>query len=224
MHPDQCTLVPVREGEVTSQAGWPPTTPVSALQETVRALRRDKIRVSIFIDPDLDAVRWASALDADRIELYTEPYAKSFAAGGREREESFARYAAAATLAHSLGLGINAGHDLDLDNLTLFRTLPHLDEVSIGHALISHALYVGLETGGEGLSRGARRISNGRSQVAAGCSLLAVAKPGCWRLAADGCMCGCRLAAGLLSRALGLATANSEQRAAISRSPYTPRP
>ena len=69
----------------------------------------------------------------------------AFAAGGREREESFARYAAAATLAHSLGLGINAGHDLDLDNLTLFRTLPHLDEVSIGHALISHALYVGLE-------------------------------------------------------------------------------
>ena len=146
VHPDQCTLVPVREGEVTSQAGWPPTTPVSALQETVRALRRDKIRVSIFIDPDLDAVRWASALDADRIELYTEPYAKSFAAGGREREESFARYAAAATLAHSLGLGINAGHDLDLKNLTLFRTLPHLDEVSIGHALMSHALYVGLET------------------------------------------------------------------------------
>ena len=145
VHPDQCTLVPVREGEVTSQAGWPPSTPVSALQETVRELRRDKIRVSIFIDPDLDAVRWASALDADRIELYTEPYAKAFAAGGAEREESFASYAAAATLAHSLGLGINAGHDLDLDNLTLFRALPYLDEVSIGHALISHALYVGLE-------------------------------------------------------------------------------
>ena len=82
MHPDQCTLVPVRAGEVTSQAGWAPTTPVSVLQDTVRALRRDKIRVSIFVDPDLDAVRWASALDADRIELYTEPYAKSFAAGG----------------------------------------------------------------------------------------------------------------------------------------------
>jgi pyridoxine 5-phosphate synthase len=145
VRPDQCTLVPVREGEVTSQAGWAPTTPVSALQETVRALRRDKIRVSIFVDPDLDAVRWAAALDADRIELYTEPYAKSYAVGGREREESFARYAAAATLAHSFGLGINAGHDLDLDNLTLFRTLPHLDEVSIGHALISHALYVGLD-------------------------------------------------------------------------------
>jgi pyridoxine 5-phosphate synthase len=145
VRPDQCTLVPVREGEITSQAGWPPSTPVAALQETVRALQRDKIRVSIFIDPDLDAVRWAASIDADRIELYTEPFAKAFAAGGREREESFARYAEAAALAHSLGLGINAGHDLDLDNLTLFRTLPHLDEVSIGHALISHALYVGLD-------------------------------------------------------------------------------
>ena len=79
------------------------------------------------------------------IELYTEPYARAFDEGGRERQESFERYAAAARLAHSLGLGINAGHDLDLDNLTLFRTLPHLDEVSIGHALISHALYVGLD-------------------------------------------------------------------------------
>ena len=143
--PDQCTLVPVREGEITSQAGWPSNTPVSALQTTIRDLQSNGIRVSVFIDPDLEAVRWAASLDADRIELYTEPYARVYERGGRERQESFERYAAAATLAHSLGVGVNAGHDLDLDNLTLFRTLPHLDEVSIGHALVSHALYVGLD-------------------------------------------------------------------------------
>jgi pyridoxine 5-phosphate synthase len=145
VRPDQCTLVPVREGEITSQAGWPANTPVSAIQTTIRDLQKAGVRVSVFIDPDLDAVRWAASLKADRIELYTEPYAHAYARGGRERQESFAGYVAAATLAHELGLGINAGHDLDLDNLTLFRTLPHLDEVSIGHALISHALYVGLD-------------------------------------------------------------------------------
>jgi pyridoxine 5-phosphate synthase len=143
--PDQCTLVPVRDGEITSQAGWPPRTPVSQLQTIIRDLQKARIRVSVFIDPDLEAVRWAASLDADRIELYTEPYARAYEKGGRERQESFEQYAAAATLAHSLGVGINAGHDLDLDNLTLFRTLPRLDEVSIGHALISHALHVGLE-------------------------------------------------------------------------------
>jgi pyridoxine 5-phosphate synthase len=145
VRPDQCTLVPVRAGEITSQAGWPSTTPVARLQTTIRDLQRDGVRVSVFIDPDLEAVRWAASLDADRIELYTEPYARAYAAGGDARKKSFDEYAAAATLAHSLGVGINAGHDLDLDNLTLFRTLPHLDEVSIGHALISHALYVGLD-------------------------------------------------------------------------------
>ena len=143
--PDQCTLVPVREGEITSQAGWPSSTPVSALQTTIRDLQSNGIRVSVFIDPDLEAVRWAASLDADRIELYTEPYARAYEHGGRERQESFESYSAAATLAHSLGVGVNAGHDLDLDNLTLFRTLAYLDEVSIGHALVSHALYVGLD-------------------------------------------------------------------------------
>src|SRR4030095_968865 len=87
------------------------------------------------------AVRWAAAAGGDRIELYTEPYARAFHAGrGRE---SFDLYARMAALAHEWGLGVNAGHDLDLANLTLFRELPHLDEASIGHALISHALYVG---------------------------------------------------------------------------------
>src|SRR5690606_24209976 len=101
------------------------------------------IRVSVFIDPAEAAVRWAGAIAADRVELYTEPFARAFARG--EGASSFRIYADVARLAASLGLGVNAGHDLDLDNLTLFRTLPHLDEVSIGHALMSHALWVGLD-------------------------------------------------------------------------------
>jgi pyridoxine 5-phosphate synthase len=145
VRPDQCTLVPVREGEITSQAGWDPDTPLAQLAGVVSNLQSSGIRVSIFVDPDPAALEWAAALRADRVELYTEPYARAFEAGGRTRQESFDRYAAASRLAHGLGLGVNAGHDLDLENLTLFRSLPHLDEVSIGHALVSHALYVGLD-------------------------------------------------------------------------------
>ena len=90
-------------------------------------------------------IRWAADLGADRVELYTEPFARAFEYGGAEARRSFAAYVEAAELAHSLGLGVNAGHDLDLDNLVMFRTLPHLDEVSIGHALISRAVFVGLQ-------------------------------------------------------------------------------
>jgi pyridoxine 5-phosphate synthase len=143
--PDQCTLVPVRPGEITSQAGWPPDARSDFLGDIVRRLQSAGIRVSVFIDPQPTAVRWAASCGADRIELYTEPFATAFARGEVTGRESFAAYARAATLAHSLGLGVNAGHDLDLDNLALFRTLPHLDEVSIGHALISRALWVGLD-------------------------------------------------------------------------------
>ena len=143
--PDQCTLVPVKPGEITSQAGWPADTPAAWLQLIVKGLKAAGVRVSLFIDPDLEAARWAASMGADRIELYTEPFARAFKAGTASGEDSFRKYAAVATLAHDLGLGVNAGHDLDLDNLVLFRRLPHLDEVSIGHALISHALFVGLE-------------------------------------------------------------------------------
>jgi pyridoxine 5-phosphate synthase len=146
VRPAQCTLVPVRPGEVTSQAGWPPDTPRHALESVVRNLRIAGVRVSLFVDPEPDAIRWAAGLGADRIELYTEPYARAFELGPTSADASLAIYARAARLAHSLGLGVNAGHDLDLQNLQTFRDLPHLDEVSIGHALISHALYVGLET------------------------------------------------------------------------------
>jgi pyridoxine 5-phosphate synthase len=143
--PHQCTLVPVVPGEVTSQAGWPAGTSSERLRAVVKRLQLDGIRVSLFIDPEEAAVRWAKHLGADRIELYTEPFARDLAAGAAQGAVSFTAYSAAAELAHSLGLGINAGHDLDLDNLPTFRTLPHLDEVSIGHALMSRALFVGLD-------------------------------------------------------------------------------
>jgi pyridoxine 5-phosphate synthase len=145
VRPDQCTLVPVMPGEVTSQAGWPADTPEEQLSGTIATLRAAGVRVSVFVDPDPAPIRWAARLRADRIELYTEPFARAFASGEAAGRASFATYAAAADLAHSLGLGVNAGHDLALENLRLFRTLPHLDEVSIGHALISHALWVGLD-------------------------------------------------------------------------------
>ena len=146
VRPHQCTLVPVRPGEITSQAGWPPETPPDQIRGVVADLRQLGIRVSLFIEPEEAAVKWAASIGADRVELYTEPFAKAFKTGDGAAERSFQRYVDAARLAHALGLAINAGHDLDLDNLVLFRTLPHLDEVSIGHALISHALYVGLAT------------------------------------------------------------------------------
>lgn len=143
--PDQCTLVPVRPGEITSQAGWSADTPRAALERVVTALKQNGIRVSLFVDPEEAPVRWAAELGADRVELYTEPFARAFERGGAVARESFETYARMARLAHSVGLGVNAGHDLDLDNLVVFRGLPHLDEVSIGHALVSHAIFVGLD-------------------------------------------------------------------------------
>jgi pyridoxine 5-phosphate synthase len=143
--PTQCTLVPVRPGELTSQAGWSPETPHEQMAGVVKSLRDEGVRVSLFVDPEEDAIRWAAEMEADRVELYTEPFARAYERGQKAAEESYATYAHAATLANSFGLGVNAGHDLDLDNLQMFRRLPHLDEVSIGHALISHALFVGLE-------------------------------------------------------------------------------
>ena len=142
--PDQCTLVPVHPGEITSQAGWSPDTPHDTLRRIVSDLHDDGIRVSLFIDPEEAAIRWAADIRAARVELYTEPFARAFERGEPQARESFAVYTRAARLAHELGLGVNAGHDLDLDNLVVFRRLPHLDEVSIGHALVSHALFVGL--------------------------------------------------------------------------------
>ena len=145
LRPDQCTLVPVRPGEITSEAGWQPDRDRELLEPTIARLKAAGVRVSLFVEADAPAIEWAAALGADRVELYTEPYAKAYAVSVDEGKRSFERYVAAAEKAHSLGLGLNAGHDLDLDNLGLFATLPHLDEVSIGHALISRALFVGLD-------------------------------------------------------------------------------
>lgn len=146
VRPDQCTLVPVKPGEITSEAGWPETTPRDVLEDTIRRFKEAGVRVSLFVDPEVAAVRWAASLGGDRVELYTEPFARAFERGPEAAATSYGRYVAAAQAARDAGLGVNAGHDLDLRNLTLFRQLPHLDEVSIGHALISRAIFVGLRT------------------------------------------------------------------------------
>jgi pyridoxine 5-phosphate synthase len=145
VRPDQCTLVPVRPGEVTSQAGWAADAPTDLLVRAVHDMRAAGTRVSLFVDPDDAAIDWAAGIGAHRVELYTEPFARAFEQGDAAARASFAVYARAAERAHARGLGVNAGHDLDLHNLVLFRGLPYLDEVSIGHALISHALFVGLD-------------------------------------------------------------------------------
>jgi pyridoxine 5-phosphate synthase len=146
VRPDQVTLVPVVPGEVTSQAGWTAGPDTARLPAIVDDLKSRGVRVSVFVDATPEAVRLASSMGADRVELYTEPYARAFERGADAALASFAIYSAAAQLAHQLGLGINAGHDLNLENLTVFRQLPHLDEVSIGHAIMSRALFVGLDT------------------------------------------------------------------------------
>jgi pyridoxine 5-phosphate synthase len=142
--PDQCTLVPVRPGELTSEAGWPSSTPKDELSEVVSRLQEGGVRVSVFVDPEPAPIDWAAELGADRVELYTEPYARAFEQGGDAIEASLTRYRRAAERACSNGLGVNAGHDLDLHNLGLFLTVPRIDEVSIGHALIARSLFVGL--------------------------------------------------------------------------------
>jgi pyridoxine 5-phosphate synthase len=144
VRPDQCTLVPVVPGEITSQAGW--TASIAAgVPAVVRELKALGIRVSLFVDPNDEAIGIAAGAGADRVELYTEPFARAFERGQTAAALAFADYVRASRLAHQSGLGVNAGHDLDLDNLTLFRTLPHLDEVSIGHAIVSRAVFVGLD-------------------------------------------------------------------------------
>jgi pyridoxine 5-phosphate synthase len=144
--PDQCTIVPVVPGEITSQAGWVRGAATEPLPGVIADMKRRGIRVSLFVDPTAEAIELAKDIGADRVELYTEPFARAFERGSDAGRASFDTYAEAATLAHRLGLGVNAGHDLDLENLVLFRSLPHLDEVSIGHAIIARALFVGLSS------------------------------------------------------------------------------
>jgi len=141
--PHQVTLVPDAQGQLTSDHGWDTVTHQDYLIKTITLFKNAGIRVSIFVDPIISMVEAAATTGTDRIELYTESYASDFTKG--LHETAIEPYKQAALVAHQIGLGINAGHDLDLQNLSFFKkSIPHLDEVSIGHALVCDSLYLGL--------------------------------------------------------------------------------
>ena len=141
--PTQVTLVPDAVDAITSNSGWDTKENQGYLQEIVSEFHRHEIRTSIFMDPDPELIEYAAKTGTDRIELYTEAYAMQYGLGNKK---GVTPYVSAAELAHSLGMGINAGHDLSLDNLNYFaKEVPNLLEVSIGHALICESLYFGLE-------------------------------------------------------------------------------
>ena len=141
--PEQVTLVPDAIGAITSSAGWNTVKNESYLTEVIAEFKRNGIRTSIFVDPLPEMIEGARKTGTDRIELYTESFAHQYGLGN---EKAIKPYAKAAILCNELGLGINAGHDLSLDNIKFFKeNIPGLLEVSIGHALISEALYLGLE-------------------------------------------------------------------------------
>ena len=142
--PDQVTLVPDTLGQLTSDHGWDTVKYKDYLVEKIRVFKASGIRVSIFVDPDIKMVEGAAQTGTDRIELYTEGYAKQFALGNKQL--AIGSYIEAAKKAKELGLGLNAGHDLDLTNLRFLKeNIPLLDEVSIGHALVCDAIYLGFE-------------------------------------------------------------------------------
>ncbi|KPM47019.1 pyridoxine 5'-phosphate synthase [Jiulongibacter sediminis] len=142
-NPTQVTLVPDKLGAITSNAGWDTIKNKDLLKELISTFKQEGIRVSIFVDPDVKMVEGAAETGTDRIELYTEAYATNYS---QNKEMAIAPFVKAAEKANELGLGLNAGHDLSLDNLAYFhQNIPGLLEVSIGHALISDALYLGLE-------------------------------------------------------------------------------
>jgi pyridoxine 5-phosphate synthase len=141
--PNQVTLVPDAPGQITSNHGWDTETNQSFLVEIIQELRHNGIRASVFVDADARMVEMAAKAGADRVELYTEPYASAY---GKDREEAIAPFVLAAGVAKKCGMGLNAGHDLNLENLQFIKQrIPFLDEVSIGHALVCDALYLGLK-------------------------------------------------------------------------------
>ncbi len=141
--PDQVTLVPDKHDAITSNAGWDTVINKKFLTDIIATFRKEGIRTSLFVDTNPVNIEHAALTGTDRVELYTEPYATGFSQNAVEAVEPFIR---AAEIAQNLGLGLNAGHDLNLDNLRYFhQNIPWLEEVSIGHALISDALYLGLE-------------------------------------------------------------------------------
>ena len=141
--PTQVTLVPDAPDAITSNAGWDTKVHQSLLSDLIDEFRAMGVRTSIFTGPDPEVIEYAAKTGTDRIELYTEPYATLYP---KNKEEAIAPFIEAAKIAKKLGLGINAGHDLSLENLNFFyKNIPYIEEVSIGHALISDALYLGLE-------------------------------------------------------------------------------
>lgn len=149
--PTQVTLVPDSEGQLTSDHGWDTIANKNYLIDIISVFKNTGIRVSIFVDPDISMVEGAKETGTDRVELYTEGYAREYAMGNRQgaidnRQQAIQPFREAALRANELGIGINAGHDLDLNNLKYFyENIPGLLEVSIGHALICDAIYLGLE-------------------------------------------------------------------------------
>ncbi|WP_222983258.1 pyridoxine 5'-phosphate synthase [Flagellimonas meishanensis] len=142
--PTQVTLVPDAEDAITSNAGWDTNKHKDFLVDVIKTFKEHGIRTSIFVDSDINMIKGAAKTGTDRIELYTESYAQMFSKG--KGEKGIQPYADAAKMAHALGLGINAGHDLNLENIKFFKeNIPHLLEVSIGHALICESIYLGLE-------------------------------------------------------------------------------
>lgn len=142
--PHQVTLVPDTHYQLTSDHGWDTWGNLTYLKEVISRLKEYGIRTSIFVNPDIETLEGATETGTDRIELYTEPYARLYSLG---RDAAIKPYVEAAKFASDIGLGINAGHDLNLENLHFFyKNIPNLAEVSIGHALISDALYFGLQT------------------------------------------------------------------------------
>lgn len=144
--PEQCTLVPDSNDQLTSDHGFDLKKSGKVLQPIIDQLKSAGVRVSLFMDPDIEQIELAKKLGADRIELYTGPYAESFKHKDDKFEALFQSYYAAAKHAAQIGIGLNAGHDLNLDNLAYFKQVPELLEVSIGHALIVDAIAMGLDS------------------------------------------------------------------------------
>ena len=141
--PEQVTLVPDSVDVLTSNAGWNTKKEYKYLREVIEVFKKKDIRTSIFVDPDIESIKYAEKTNCDRIELYTELYANNY---DTKREKTVDLYSKCSRLANKLGMQVNAGHDLNLKNIEFFsNNMPFLDEVSIGHALISESLYMGLE-------------------------------------------------------------------------------
>ena len=141
--PEQVTLVPDSVDVLTSNAGWNTKKEYKYLRDVIEVFKKEDIRTSIFVDPDIESIKYAEKTNCDRIELYTELYANNY---DTQKEKTIELYSNCSKLANKLGMQVNAGHDLNLKNIEFFsQNMPFLDEVSIGHALISESLYIGLE-------------------------------------------------------------------------------